>query len=541
MSDKPLRAVVWAAVSTRAQTDDDRDSLPLQLEHGREMAHKLGLEVIDALEVPGHSRRYLDIHELAKHAREEGIDAFDKLIKLIKQKAFDVLIVRDGDRFARTQALHAYITESIINMGGKLYSLADGWVTEENYRMWIAMSGYKASKDVDELVKKRRNAMNAIAAKGLPTSYAPHMAHKVEYDPVTRKAIRQVLDESKAQLWQYIYELVVNQRIAWVDLERELYNRYAIVNPNTGKWYARQTFYQMLYKPGFWGHTGRYYDGLGTGQRWVYDDDIEPPAGVMLFRHTIPPVFTGEQAERLKAELRRREDTAHGRSKTNTNYAFTGLLMCDVCRTMLTVKPTTHPLKDGSNRTWVYYRCSEKASSFREVKCNQRNIHHATIVAALDKLLAKVIQTGDLSLIYNIPKQSNNERDFLIARIAELEEQKTDDMASQRASRVPSVKAEYRELIDKAAEQIEILKGRLAELEAETANNDELLTARQALSDLKEIGLPALWQQTTGYQNQVLHALFGRQKLLVRDGEIVGIDTYRQRKGGGKRYKKKSS
>ena len=157
--NKPQRAISWAAVSSAVQADDDRESIPTQIAENEAAAQRLGLSLEDTLVVPGHSRRYLDFHELAQDARAKGIDAFDKLLSHIRAGDFDVLLCRDGDRFARSQALHAYIVESVIEAGARIYSLADGWIDKSNYRMFIALGGYRSAGDIDKLVSRRDMGM----------------------------------------------------------------------------------------------------------------------------------------------------------------------------------------------------------------------------------------------------------------------------------------------------------------------------------------------------------------------------------------------
>src|SRR4051812_40175169 len=107
----PIRAVIWCAVSTKVQASDELASLPDQEANQRALCVANGWQIVDVLRVPGHSRRYIDIHKLAAHARAEGVDAFDRILDLWEREAFDVLICRDGNRFARTQSLHAYFVE----------------------------------------------------------------------------------------------------------------------------------------------------------------------------------------------------------------------------------------------------------------------------------------------------------------------------------------------------------------------------------------------------------------------------------------------
>src|SRR5258708_22988693 len=315
-----------------------------------------GWDLVATLEVPGHSRRYIDIHECAKDMAIHGITAFNDLLRLWEKHAFDVLIVRDGNRFARTQSLHAYVVERTIDVGARLFTFSLGWVDEHNKRMFIAMDGFKASGEVDELVAKRRSGMAKVVAAGLPASYSPCMSHRVEYDPITRKATRMTLNEDKLDLWDKLYELIM-ARVGWSSMEYELYRRYAIINANTGAPYARLTMHGVVYNPNFWGHTGRYYDHKDIGQTWVYDDSVPPPPGVELYRHTIPPVWTGEKAERIKSELRRRQTIMGGRAKANTTYAFTGLVQCATCGKTLSIKTTTHTYSKVGTVTYLYWRC----------------------------------------------------------------------------------------------------------------------------------------------------------------------------------------
>ena len=118
-----LRSIIWTAVSSRAQNEPDKISLPQQESDSRELAQKNGWQVIDVMRVPGHSRRYIDFHKLAADASQSGIDAFQKLEAHWDAQDFDVMVVLDGNRFARTQALHAYIVERTIKIGARIYSL----------------------------------------------------------------------------------------------------------------------------------------------------------------------------------------------------------------------------------------------------------------------------------------------------------------------------------------------------------------------------------------------------------------------------------
>ena len=247
----PLRAVIWCAVSTKAQTEEDKDSLPSQERDARNLCERNGWTIVDVLRVPGHSRRYVDIYKCAADMRSQGIDAFDRLLELWDTQGFDVLIVRDGDRFARTQSLHAYVVETTINeMRGRIYSIADGWIDEKNYRMFTAMSGYRAAGAVDALVQARDRAMDNAAQRGLPTSAVPVMSHQIIYGK-GHKRERLEVNESKRRLWDDLATLIL-EGVAWDNIEDELYKRYGHINPDTGRRYGSRTMYKVVYNPYFW-------------------------------------------------------------------------------------------------------------------------------------------------------------------------------------------------------------------------------------------------------------------------------------------------
>lgn len=60
------------AVSSHAQHQPDKISLPQQEADARGVAETNGWDIVDLMMVPGHSRRYIDFHVLADHAAKEA-------------------------------------------------------------------------------------------------------------------------------------------------------------------------------------------------------------------------------------------------------------------------------------------------------------------------------------------------------------------------------------------------------------------------------------------------------------------------------------
>ena len=126
------RLLIWAAVSTKVQAEDEKQSISTQLADARTFAAANGLAVIGELVVPGHTRSVRTLSELQARSRAVGITAFDDLERLIRARAFDVFWCRGADRFARRQSLLHQIADMLIeDAGAAIYSQSDGlWVDE---------------------------------------------------------------------------------------------------------------------------------------------------------------------------------------------------------------------------------------------------------------------------------------------------------------------------------------------------------------------------------------------------------------------------
>ena len=70
------KAVIWCAVSTQAQTAEDKISLPEQEQAARDWCQENTLSVSAILKVPGYSRRESDIITALEDFAEQGIYAY---------------------------------------------------------------------------------------------------------------------------------------------------------------------------------------------------------------------------------------------------------------------------------------------------------------------------------------------------------------------------------------------------------------------------------------------------------------------------------
>jgi len=83
-----MRCCIFAAVSTKPQASDERDSIPNQIKQAREVISQRGWdEVCEPLVVPGQSRSLDFLHEAL-----EEIPALAELVALARNCKIDLAI-----------------------------------------------------------------------------------------------------------------------------------------------------------------------------------------------------------------------------------------------------------------------------------------------------------------------------------------------------------------------------------------------------------------------------------------------------------------
>jgi len=519
------RALIWSAVSTKVQADEeDAYSLPIQESDAKMLADQQGWRVVDVLRVPGHSRHYVDIHECAADMLGAGIDAFDRLLKHWKARDFDVLIVRDGNRFARTQTLHAYVTEMTIRQGAVLWSLSDGLVDERNYRMWIAMNGYKAGAEIDTLVKRRKEVVHERAKRGLIAHSAVPSTHLVIRDSANGKALRMVVDETQRRFWQDAAALIL-EGVAWNQIERELFHRYGHAN-DRGEPLQPLRVYSLIRNPTFWGHIS-----IGHRPRakntpwakfgdWIMESGHPIPEGVTIYYNVTDPVLTGELAAAVKAEVRRRSIVVVGGTSSSKTHPFTGVFVCLECGYYLSSFGAFRKLerKPGYLKCMTHWHVSATRPD-----CNQRKALRVEQARDyLDHRLREMIAAEDPDAFLGARggREAANQLTLLVDEIAAAEA-RIRKLIQKQASADDVLHDIYEDELRVEAEALKRRRARLAELE-----RDQHFTARQradrraAYDEIVRLSVDVFWEQEDRFINQILLRLMGDVRLAVLDGEI---------------------
>lgn len=487
----PLRSVLWIAVSTEAQAADDKESLLTQESDQRALAEREGWRIVDVLRVPGHSRRYIDIHEIARDMQAQGINAFTRLLELWAAHDFDVLVVRDASRFARTQTLHSYVVESTIDAGARIYSLADGWVDDRNYRMFISMSGYASAGEIDRLKARHQMGMEGRYKRGLYGSAKP-FSHIIIDDKV-------VLDHSKDRFFADLKELLLTG-LGYVGLPDALVER-------GHERVSHVLIWKMLHHPCTYGHMA--YMWRNAHGTWAYDARAPLPPGAKITRNVIEPVWKGQDMADVIANLRYRAEIGTGRATREATRMFTGLLICGECG-------YTMGYFKNSERHVAYYRCITRYFlQQRKAACTQ---HIYLREDAAELQLRALLDAGDIPALFAVEKETVNRLVLLKDELDQLEA-KIRVLIKKQAD-APDIADLYDDDITRLRQLRAAKRGEVDRLSPDTEDAD---IARQREYALMEIHAPDFWDKPAPQINQMLFIVAGNHRFVVMNGKLTDV------------------
>jgi hypothetical protein len=514
-------ALGWIAVSTKHQAAGDKVSLEDQFAKITEWCEANDHYLIDLLVVPGHSRNYYNFSEFLVDAAKENIDAPSKLLHYIDKKAFRVFLCWDGTRFGREQSIFAEVVARIIDSGANVYSITEGWADKANYRYYSAIGGLKAASQLDDMQAKFQSGMTQRSKLGLPVSSRPFWAHRLIRNPESGKAEYLELDPDKKHIIDAVAELIL-EGVSWMTMEKELYLRYGIVNQD-GRVFSHNFFYKRVYHPAWWGHSARHFrtEHHPNGQKtdlWVFDADEPLPDGVVIHRDVLPAVWEGEIAERIKAELRRRRMAIRGSARSIRTRRFTGLLICGGCGYVMKY------LLSGSK--WVALGCSTRwwTSDIRPTCEQTHSINERTVQEWFDVRLRHMLEAGNPAAF--MPDQTPAVEDTearmqsLKAEIAAIEGQ-IRNLIVKQADAPASTGHLYDDEINIRGQRLVYLQDQLRQAETITAAaSAAILSPQIAYDQIAKMGVDGFWELDQKRQNQLLHAIMGKRRLVILERQI---------------------
>jgi hypothetical protein len=406
----------------------------------------------------------------------------------------------------------------------QIYSANDGPIDAQNARMWISMAGYKSASEIDRLKEKRRIGMPARAREGKALARKSTHLYRVIYEG--GKEVGIAIDRSKQTLWNDLATLIL-EGVSWNRLETELFTRFGHVNPATGRQYSNRTFYDLVHTPQFWGHSAWNYRSKRHKNRtktgfWIFDQSEPAPAGVQMYYYTHEAVYSGELAEKIKAELRRRRLIVKGKINPERTHKFSGLLVCNECNYNLSWT--------GSQSGYQGYRCMSHfyfIYPHRTLCSERKSISVVRIQEWLDARLRQMLAVQDLTPLSESRETESallgENIDDLRKEIAKLERLARNLVLGQAAAH-EGLQSTYDEQLNSLGERLMLKKSNLKDMERSQAESREMNNAQQfALKELLEISLDNFWKLEEREINQMLHRLLGNIRSSVKNGQIIGI------------------
>lgn len=527
-----VRAAILASVSTEEQAKDTKASIPTQIAEAEALCKLQGWQVVARYVVPGHSRYYISldecIAEMMKH--DPPITAFRDMRDDWEHQRFDVLVVRAGDRIARTGALLATIIESIIKVGrAKIFMLQGGEINENNYSMVLSMLSWQIGYFAQSKAQYQRIGMQMRMERGLPATDVP-LTHRLLRDE-RGKGVALVIDEEKRRLLDHLGQLIL-AHVSWRNIAREMAALGFL--REDGKPYVGNTFRQAVLNPYCWGHSAmqwRHHHG-----RWAYDEAAPLPKNAKVRRNTHEPAWTGEVAEAIKQELIRRGENfrVSPRAAQRGHYVFTGLLACRACGCRL----IAHGGKNRYGTHYAYWRCT-RGRRVDVPECAETGFVRDKYVrewldTRLRELLAQHMGIDDLIIEDSIEDDIAIQVDLARRDVSSLSRRLEALVADSSTVDGRAAREVYRVQIDQVGKQLDARQTELDRLQAlaGSVSDGERYTRRIAFEEIQQHGIDWLWELPTRETNALLRKLLGSYRLIIEGGKIIGLGVIRPSKFG---------
>lgn len=511
-------------MSTVAQAKDDKVSMEQQEADGLAVCAREGWDVADVIRIPGYSRSFYTLAELVDAATADGELGPAKLQAHINARDFDVLVARSTNRFGREQSINAEVIGKIIRVcGARIYSQMDGMIDRQNYRAYIAITGYRDASEIDELVKKRAMGIRRRVSRGLPPSGRVPFSHRLVRNPTTGKDERVEVRAELRPLFRDVAELLLDG-VAYDQLSKELYDRFGYVGDN-GKPYPYTKFNHVLFSAPFWGHQVIRWKSKVVAWAsgvWIFDPSVAPPDGVEMFYDTHEPMYTGELADQVKAELIRRTEVHNGPALHIGVKVLSGLCFCNAC----------------GWRSVYNYRVNRYGTLYKYLRCNNASrprlgvdlcphkgqLREDVVLAWLGEEIQRWLNAG--RVVPQLAPQDDADTQALHelrARAVQLDA-RLGHLVGELALADEDLKPFFRRDMRATNDELNRVKEQAAALEARL-NRQRRVSASQddALERIRTVGLPAFFALDAAHINRELRALLGPYRIALQGKEVIGL------------------
>lgn len=348
--------VKYCLYARKSSEDDERQALSIdsQVKAMLELAKREGLDIVEVRR-ESHSAK-------ATHGRP----VFNQLVEDIRSGMFTGLLTWAADRISRNAG----------DLGSVIDLMDQGHLREirthsqkftnnpnEKFLLMILCSQAKLENDNRGINVKR--GMKTRAEMG-HRPCIPALGYALEKRPEDKRS-RVVPCPIRGPLVRQAFEKVAYQHASGRDLHRWM--QEVGFTTKLGRTVTLSMIYRMLRNPFY---TGKFEYPVGSGN-W-YQGTYEPLVPLPLF----------EAAGKVL-------DMAPKKQWGTKEFAFTKMMLCGNCGSGITAEEKHKRMKDGSIRTYVYYRCCHA----KDHDCKQPSIREDELLESL----MTIIDTVDLDKI----------------------------------------------------------------------------------------------------------------------------------------------
>lgn len=201
---KQLRAAVYARVSSQEQADPDKPSIPDQLENCKKVIEKKGWKF---------TREYQDDGVSGHLTRERN--GLQEMLRDARNHEFDVLVVKDHDRFARNKDAAGITRMELKELGIQTYALntpvepkpVSEYEPDEDQMATITetISDMRADLERKAIIQRMKMGKRRKAEAGVIPNNVPY-GYLVKRTLEGRKIKREIMiDEEKASRVRFIF------------------------------------------------------------------------------------------------------------------------------------------------------------------------------------------------------------------------------------------------------------------------------------------------------------------------------------------------
>jgi len=465
-----MLARIYVRVSTDEQATEGF-SLAAQEERCKQFVQSQGWEVDEVYRDDGYSAKNLNR------------PAIQRLIRDVKAKKFDVLVVYRLDRLVRSVIDLHYLLDLFDKYNVKFKSVTEVFdTTTAMGRFFITLVGAMSQWERENLSERVRMGMEQAFLEGKRYG-SPPFGYRQEDGKL-------IIDPNEAAVVRWIFEQHKRhgmRTIAWKLNQQGIKTRQGFAWSDTNVQY-------ILTNPVYTGNI-RYRPQGSKEKEIVIESNHEP---------IIPEEVFNETQKRIKE---RRE--AKSAKALTSDYPFTGVLICGRCGSAIVGGKTKMRSKKGG--PLYYYRCNNR---FARGICDLPDMSERKLEQALFEHLNYIIQEVPP---LEPPKPADDPaRDRIKEIEAELERIKKRKRKWQEAFANDVITLEeLRERTQEDREREELLKAELASIpkteEPPTMTREEFV---EAIKNIRYV-----WKRATRRERkEMIHGLF-RRIVVDKEGE----------------------